>query len=266
MWVRTPDSTTRLWANALTYANGLTLCGYSDWRLPNRKELRSLSNYAQANSAAWLNTQGFSNVQGLFYWSSSTFARNTTYALFVDMYHGADYVNNKDNWYYSWPVRAGGGGATADLPKTGQTTSYAAGDDGDLEKGVAWPSTRFTVDGTGFCVTDNLTGLMWVRTPDSTTRLWANALTYANGLTLCGYSDWRLPNRKELRSLSNYAQANSAAWLNTQGFSNVQGLFYWSSSTLASGTAVALYVNMYSGVSFYGKGETFYVWPVRAGQ
>ena len=27
--------------------------------------------------------------------------------------------------------------------KTGQTTSYAAGDDGDLQKGVAWPSRDF---------------------------------------------------------------------------------------------------------------------------
>jgi hypothetical protein len=30
------------------------------------------------------------------------------------------------------------------VPKTGQTTSYATGDDGDLEKGVAWPNPRFT--------------------------------------------------------------------------------------------------------------------------
>jgi hypothetical protein len=48
---------------------------------------------------------------------------------------------------------------TVDLPETGQTTSYATGDDGDLEMGVAWPSPRFTVSGD--CVTDNLTGLMW---------------------------------------------------------------------------------------------------------
>ncbi|MCU0858344.1 MAG: hypothetical protein MUC65_08080, partial [Pontiellaceae bacterium] len=29
--------------------------------------------------------------------------------------------------------------------KTGQTVSYRAGDDGDLEPGVAWPNPRFTV-------------------------------------------------------------------------------------------------------------------------
>ena len=43
------------------------------------------------------------------------------------------------------------------VPKTGQTTSYRTHDDGDLEKGVTWPSTRFTDNGDG-TVTDNLTG------------------------------------------------------------------------------------------------------------
>ena len=48
------------------------------------------------------------------------------------------------------------------VEKTGQTTSYATGDDGDLEKGLAWPNPRFTdnEDGT---VTDNLTGLIWLK-------------------------------------------------------------------------------------------------------
>jgi hypothetical protein len=50
----------------------------------------------------------------------------------------------------------------AGVPKTGQTTSYALGDDGDLQMGIAWPEPRFTdnEDGT---VTDNLNGLMWTK-------------------------------------------------------------------------------------------------------
>jgi hypothetical protein len=48
------------------------------------------------------------------------------------------------------------------VPKTGQTTFYALGDDGDLQMGIAWPEPRFTdnEDGT---VTDNLNGLMWTK-------------------------------------------------------------------------------------------------------
>ena len=169
--------------------------------------------------------------------------------------------------------------APADLPETGQTTCYDAagvviacantGQDGDLKKGVTWPSPRFTVDGTGLCVTDNLTGLMWIRTPDSTLRTWANALAYANGLSLCGYDDWRLPNVNELESLINAEQANTATWLNnpTQGFSNVQANDYWSSTTYAYNTTNGWNVGMLDG-SVYGgfKTFTYYVWPVRAGQ
>ena len=169
--------------------------------------------------------------------------------------------------------------APADLPETGQTTCYDAtggtvacvttGQDGDLKKGVAWPSPRFTVDGTGLCITDNLTGLMWVRTPDSTTRTWANAMTYANGLSICGYDDWRLPNVNELESLINAEQANTATWLNnpSQGFSNVQANDYWSSTTYAGDTTFAWVVNMFDGIVFgYFKANTHYVWPVRSGQ
>ena len=49
----------------------------------------------------------------------------------------------------------------ATVEKTGQTTEYATGDDGDLEQGVDWPNPRLTdnQDGT---VTDNLTGLVWL--------------------------------------------------------------------------------------------------------
>ena len=50
----------------------------------------------------------------------------------------------------------------AGVPKTGQTTSFATGDDGDLEKGVAWPNPRF-ITGTTGVVTDTLTGLIWLK-------------------------------------------------------------------------------------------------------
>ncbi|MDH4161173.1 MAG: DUF1566 domain-containing protein [Nitrospirota bacterium] len=158
------------------------------------------------------------------------------------------------------------------LPKTGQVTSYGTGsiDDGALQRGVAWPTPRFTA-GTGAevdCVTDNLTGLMWVKAPDSTiTRTWQEALDYANGLDLCGHTDWRLPNKKELRSLANYGEADVATWLNNQGFSNVQASFYWSSTTYAGLTTLAGFVSMFNGLMGYDtKGGSYYAWPVRSGQ
>lgn len=82
--------------------------------------------------------------------------------------------------------------STVDLPKTGQTTSYATGDDGDLQLGVAWPSPRFTDNGDG-TVTDNLTGLMWAENANlDGVKTWADALSYVNALNLAGYDDRRL--------------------------------------------------------------------------
>ena len=169
--------------------------------------------------------------------------------------------------------------APADLPETGQTTCRDAagttvacagtGQDGDHKAGVAWPNPRFTA-GTGAtaaCVTDNLTGLMWMGTPDSFPSTWTNALVIANGLTLCGFSDWRLPNINELESLTNSETADLAAFLNAQGFSGVPSQSYWSSSSYAFDTSRAWAVLMVHGnVFFTDKVVSLWVWPVRTGQ
>jgi hypothetical protein len=159
----------------------------------------------------------------------------------------------------------------APVAKTGQTTSYTTGDDGDYENGVASPSPRFTDNGDG-TVTDNLTGLMWAKdasNPGKTT--WSNAITYANNLSLgsggCGtnYTDWRLPNVKELQSLivfDNYSPALPTG----HPFSYVQMSSYWSSTTDANFTDSSWHVNMTVGyVRRLGKHYDFYyVWPVRS--
>src|SRR3989337_786541 len=166
---------------------------------------------------------------------------------------------------------------TVELPETGQTTCYdssgsviacpGTGQDGDIKAGVAWPSPRFTVSADGYCITDDLTGLMWVRLPDGVKRTtWQQALDYANGLSLCGYTDWRLPNVNELESLINAEQSNTATWLNTQGFNNVQYHGYWSSTSFAYYPYYAWIVRMWDGYMggdfFYKSCNYYYVWPV----
>ena len=68
----------------------------------------------------------------------------------------------------------------APVPKTGQTTSWATGDDGYHQKGVAWPNPRFTDNGDG-TVTDNLTSLMWLQNAGLLgTETWEEALIACN--------------------------------------------------------------------------------------
>jgi hypothetical protein len=167
------------------------------------------------------------------------------------------------------------------VAKTGQTTCYNAagtmiscagtGQDGDLQKGVASPSPRFTDNGDG-TVTDKLTGLMWAKDANIFgTKNWTDALSAVNNLSLggegCGtsYTGWHLPNVKELQSLidfGNYIPALPSG----HPFSNVQSSFYWSSTTHAGNTAYAWYVSMASGIvaSNGFKTNYYYVWPVRS--
>ena len=160
-------------------------------------------------------------------------------------------------------------------PKTGQTTSYATGDDGDLQKGVAWPSTRFTDNSDG-TVTDNLTGLIWLKDANCWGgQTWANALTNANGLASgsCGLTDgsvagdWRLPNLRELYSLVDSSRPPSPVIPTGHPFDNVQSDEHWTSTTCADDTDYAWLVYLYDGSVYSGeKTVTCYVWPVRGGQ
>ena len=171
----------------------------------------------------------------------------------------------------------------APVEKTGQTTLYETGDDGDLEEGVAWPTPRFTDNGHG-TVTDNLTGLIWLKDADRFgQRTWADALSDCNSLADDGVDltdgstpgDWRLPNVKELQSLIHYGVYNPALsdtagtgqWTSGDPFTNVQSRCYWSATTYTYGTSNAWIVEMVDGyVSDNNKFISNYVWPVRAGQ
>ncbi len=165
--------------------------------------------------------------------------------------------------------------SSAAVPKTGQTTSYATGDDGDLEKGVALPSPRFTDNSNG-TVTDNLTGLIWLKNANfkAGMRTWANALTDCATLNSGegGLTDgsvegaWRLPNAKELYSLIDLARVNPAL-PSGHPFEGVLSDNYWSSSTYAQTTGSAWHVALNVGsVYFAAKTIPISVWPVRGGQ
>lgn len=259
MWTKSASlpGGTLTWYEALNYANTLNVCGYSDWRLPNVIEMESVSNAGETPVADWLDNQGFTDVSIENYWTSTTFAGDTSLAWVVSMWSG--YITNtlwgppwngrktyKTDAHHVWAVRG-----TTTLPAqvwlTGQMTSYASGDDGDIRAGVVWPNPRFLVSGE--CVTDLLTGLMWPKSwalfsPDS----WSNALNTANNLSLCGYNDWRLPNWKELLSLINYGEADSRTWLVTQGFDLPWWVsYFWSSTSYSADSSIAWLVAFYDG-------------------
>ena len=172
--------------------------------------------------------------------------------------------------------------STLGVPETGQTLCYdssggqiacaGTGQDGEYRAGVAWPSPRFTDQGDG-TVRDNLTGLVWLKNANCFgQQTWANALNAANtlGNGECGLSDgsadgdWRLPNVRELTSLTDFSQVTPAL-PSGHPFTTVISDRYWTSNMRSSGYGWAMDMNT-GAVYLQDSLITFYVWPVRGGQ
>ena len=290
-WTRdaNPAGSYKTWQQALDYVKALNrrkYLGRNDWRLPGIREMESLVNL-EADLASWLSSQGFRNVQKDDYWTSSTYAAYTRCAWSVGMYSGIAAGRGKGDGACVWPVRDGQPGVT-NIPSSGQTACYddsgaaidcaGTGQDGELRTGAAWPAPRFT-ENADQTLTDMLTGLVWSKDGKTPGPAACNPGTRKDGqgapdhvecLNANGYlgrSDWRLPNRNELASLVNHGQPNSAAWLNTQGFSNVQAGGYWSSSTYVTTPWNAWGVNMHDGAeTSFARKHNINIWPVRGGQ
>jgi hypothetical protein len=250
IWVRNPSASGLNWSNALAYCDALDGAngrgGLTDWRLPNWDELRSLLDASQANPALPAG-HPFSNIQVGNYWSSSVVMTTT----------------NADQ---SWFVNLSVGNVSAGYRTLSATVGFVW-----PVYGVTWPKSRFSVGvGTSSnCVTDNLTGLVWLKNPSAAGMSWSSALTYCEALDGAdgrgGFTDWRLPNWNELRSLIDSSQANPALPVR-HPFTGVLSSNYWSSTTVATNATQVWLVDL--GVGRVNSGyktlssTTTFVWPV----
>jgi len=213
--------------------NSANFGGFSDWRLPTVKELRTIVDYGRYKPS--INTDYFLNTFPR-YWSSTTYVGDTRIAWTLDF----DYGN--DLFFYSklGPnfVRAVRGRQTED---------------------------QFVDNGDG-TVTDRSTGLMWQQATAPGKYTWEQALSYCENLTLAGHSDWRLPLINELESIVDLTRYNPA--INTTYFPNTVVFFYWSSTTYPKYTGDARSVGSkegYVGIDpMLGYEECCYVRAVRA--
>ncbi len=229
-WQKQDDATARTWANAGVYCDASTLGGYSDWRLPSRMELVSIVDYGRYSPA--INATYFPGTSSSSYWSSTTTAYSTSYAWYVDFDYG--YSSNTNN-AYSYYVRCVRGGQT----------------------------TQSLTDNGNGTMTDSGTHLTWQQ-GEGGAKTWEAALSYCEGLSLAGQTDWRLPNIKELFSIVDDTRDNPA--INTTLFPNAISSSYWSSTTPAffTSTAWLVYFNYGLSGSDYKAGSD-YVRCVRGG-
>jgi hypothetical protein len=262
------------WEEAFDYVTGMSrdeTLGYSDWRLPNRRELRSLISH-QTKNPSLPDRHSFNNVFLGWYWTSTTASINTAYAWYIHMEGGRMFYGNKKQSCLLWPVR-GEGNKT--LPATGQTQCYdtdgrviscsGSGQDGALLSGRAWPATRFEVAGN--TVIDHLTNLEWLRTAKLTKAqvTWEEAFAAVGQLNRESEApgNWRLPNINELESLIDCSM-HSPALTAGHPFKNMQDA-YWSSTTsfFEPEWAWALYLTKGAVGVGQKKNPHFFVWAVR---
>ena len=233
MWQKEDDNTARTWDDANSYCNDLTLASYTDCRLPSKKELMSIVDYGTYNPS--IDTAYFPGTNASSYWSSTTYAGGSSYAWCGYFDYGRIGYDYKS---YIADVRC----------VRGQELSFG----------------NLTDNGDG-TVTDANTGLMWQQ-GEGGQKTWEDAISYSEGLSLAGYTDWRLPNIKELESITDDTLYNPT--IDTNFFPGAHASPYWSSTTYASDSSLAWYVTSKVATSTPAtyKFHISYLRCVRAGQ
>ncbi|MBN2026722.1 MAG: DUF1566 domain-containing protein [Actinobacteria bacterium] len=250
MWQQDPGEK-KTYAEAAAGAEDFSLAGYDDWRLPTIKELYSLILFSgldpspedPSGQVPFIDTDYFDFNYGDVsageriidsQWASSTECVNTTMDGNQTVF-GVNFADGRIKGYptakefYCIYVRG--------------NTSYGEND--------------FTGNGDG-TVTDEATGLMWSQNDSGEGKNWEEALAWVqekNAEGWLGYSDWRLPDAKELQSIVDYSRSpattNSAAIdpvFNCTSITNEAGQpdypWYWTGTTHASsrGGEAAAYV------------------------
>ncbi|MCG8476402.1 MAG: DUF1566 domain-containing protein [Cytophagales bacterium] len=248
MWAKTSDlnldgeinvSDKKTYSEAVAGAQDFSVAGYSDWRLPTIKELYSLILFSgrdpmvEGNSAEglkpFIDTDyfdfGYGDLNAGERIIDAQFASTNIY-VDGEMMFGVNFADGRIKGY---------GLRRPNMP--GEKTFYVLYVRGNSTYGL----NNFADNGDG-TVTDSSTGLMWMKEDSGEGVMWQEALRLAEGKEFAGYSDWRLPDVKELQSIVDYTRSpgttQSAAidpLFSCTPITNEAGerdyAFYWSSTT-----------------------------------
>lgn len=239
VWQKT-DGGEMTWEKAKAYAADLKLGGRDDWRLPTSMELFAMLNQGMHGPA--LDTTVFTKSEARYWWTDSP--------------GGNEKV---------WLANTGGG-----IGAHRKSETVSAGGDRPVH---AWcvAGTSLTgrgpalIDNRDGTVTDQRTGLVWQKTPSAREMTWEQALAHCASLPPSKAGRWRLPNVKELRSLSD--DEKSSPSVDTKLISDLRAAPYWSSTSQVNRPARAWYVDFESGlVTYEDKTTPFLVLAVSGGQ
>jgi hypothetical protein len=233
MWQQTPDFERYNFYDAFDYVDELEIGGYTDWRLPTIKELYSLLNSngrldasSSASSQPYLYDDYFdfeydeTMLYAGQYWSSTKYVKGALQNIGME---GAFVFNFADGYIKSY-----------------QTGLYFDGTPGVEDVGCFVRAVRGTsnvygvndfIDNGDGTVNDLATGLMWQQADDGNTYNWKEALAFATQSELAGYTDWRLPNTKELQSIVDYDKITFPAIDESFFVCTKADSWFWTSTT-----------------------------------
>jgi len=243
---------------AFIKAQNSTLANHTDWRVPSIKELYSLILFTGSVKGEqaidmFIETNYFYQPLGdvslgereidAQTWSSTEYVGLTMNG--DETVFGVNFIDGRIKGYPKY--------------KPGTSTSntmYFRMVRGNTDYGI----NHYVDNGDG-TISDTATGLMWQKADDGSARNWEESLNYAENLELASYTDWRLPNAKELQSIVDYSRSpqttNSPAInpvfetteiYDPDGYSD-QYPFFWTSTTHLDG------INPYESAVYTAFGE-----------
>lgn len=233
-WEVTTSATSN-WSNATTYASSFANCGVAagNWRLPTVKELMNIIAYSKATQS--IDTGYFPNTSaGSSFWTVTPISGSSTSAW--NIYDGGSiFPMTKGSTLY---VRLVSGSQAAE-----NFVGNADGTVTDKNRKLMWKrcSEGQTFSGTGVA---SCTGTA------SSNVIWSDALSMTNS-SFASYSNWRLPNIKELQTIVKEANA-AAPIIDGTLFPNTPASATWSNSPLAGSSTDSWYVDFSNGQVLYG--------------
>jgi hypothetical protein len=282
-------------SNAITYCETLDYAGYTDWQLPNIKQGYSLINFQgtdpdpmakeTSNLTPFVDTEAFGFAYGnpndhervidSQYASTSKYVNDEG----VEMLFGVNLADGRikgydedffgaDKTYFVQCVRGNTDYGTPGYVDNGDKTIT------DTQSGLMWAQNDSGADfNQGI---DYTNAFDWVQSSDTDfnplkdgqskngAMNWVEALAYVqtmNDENYLGHNDWRLPNVKELETITDYRYSpvatnspaidpifNMTTIINENG--NDDWAFYWSNTTHKAMTEDGLNVNHASYVAF----------------
>ncbi|NRD23980.1 DUF1566 domain-containing protein [Winogradskyella litoriviva] len=244
MWQQTPDFERHNYYDAFDYVDDLETGGYTDWRLPTIKELYSLINSngsldatSTSNSQPYLYDDYFDFEYDQMmsyagqYWSSTKYVKGGLQDINMEGAFGFNFADGHIKAYETGLYFDGSTG----VENPGCFVRAVRGEEN------IYGVNSFSDNGDG-TISDTATGLMWQQVDDGNTYDWKSALAYATNSELAGYTDWHLPNTKELQSIVDYDKTTFPAIDETYFSCTDDDSWFWTSTTQGDFKYTACYL------------------------